>query len=629
MIVNKENFGQVFEIFKNSCDIAKFVSFDCEMTGLKFDIKTDPTKYDTQEYRYYKVKQVVEKFDLIQLGLTFFIEKEKDINNSNNNVNNGKEQYYLERSFTFYLFKTPQMKYFNNDKSLNIYSLESLSHPDSLKFLAQNNFDFNTLIRNGIHYNKLTYTDKIKNYLNNEKDIINNGSFFLSKENEKDLCDNIIKLTEFLLLTQLEKGQKKPTLLLKFNNKQTMNFLLGCNFKQILFIDNFNIQKLKGEENIVEIKITKNAEILEFETKYKSLDNFKELLRNNPKILYELRYQPQNMVNNGNNEYYINKLIEEELGFTKYIKYLCDKKIPIIGHNIYFDTMFIYDKLIGDLPDDFYIFKTEIHKYFPIIYDTKSISSRLKKYEKTSLDSLRRTINKNKYDSYVSFVEDIENGFNYYESNTNNEKLHDAGYDSKITGECFILMNKALENNYMTDNKNNNDTNKKKKKQKKDNNTINNVHIKYGFCNLSLFDQFKNISFISLIESDYGKVLWDTTEQSKDAYDSVEKSIINNFKNVFMIKFKWNLENKYLINNYEIANLFKNNEYDLNVIKIDYDKFLVEFYCENYNNEKDYNKIINIITEIKNKNSVINDKLIIDDVYPYDIFIAKFRDLFI
>ena len=77
MIVTIENYKNVFNIFKDSCDKAKFVAFDCEMTGLNIDLTTEPTKYDTQECRYYKIKQCVEKFDLIQLGLTFFIENKK------------------------------------------------------------------------------------------------------------------------------------------------------------------------------------------------------------------------------------------------------------------------------------------------------------------------------------------------------------------------------------------------------------------------------------------------------------------------------------------------------------------------------------------------------------------------
>ena len=631
MIVNKENYNQAFEIFKNSCDTAKFVSFDCEMTGLNLEIKTEPTKYDTQDFRYYKVKQGVEKFDLIQLGLTFFIEKEKEIENKDKK---GFEQYYLERSFTFYLFKNPQLKYFNNEKNRNIYNLESLSHPASLKFLSQNNFDFNELISKGIHYTKLAYIDKIKNYLINEKKIISNCSLFLSKENEKNLIENIIKLTEFLLLTKVESGQKKPILNLKFNTKQAMNFLLGCNLKQILYIENFNIQKSKSEENTVEVKLTKNAETVSFEIKYNSLDNFKSLLKNNPKMIYELKYNQQNLINTEVNDDYINKLIEEELGFSKYIKYLSDKKIPIIGHNIYFDTMFIYDKLIGDLPDDFYTFKQEIHKYFPIIYDTKTISSSLKKYEKTSLDALYRTTQKFKFNTYVSFIQDEENGFTFYKNRENNEKFHDAGYDSKITGECFVLMNKALENNYIIDNINNDNNNNKKKKKSKNNdknqNQNNNIEqVKYGFCNLNIFEQFENLSILSLIESNYGRVIWDTNKQNKEEYNNCESNLIKEkFSTVFMVKFKWNSEYSYLINNYEISNLFKNEFYDLNVIKIDYDKAFVEFSCENYNQEKNYNDIINIITKTKNNNNDINNKLIIDNIYPYESFISQYKDFF-
>ena len=624
MIVDNHNYKQVYELFKNSCDIAKFVSFDCEMTGLNLGIKTEPTKYDTQEYRYYKIKQGVEKFDLIQLGLTFFIEKEKE-------KENGIEQYYLERSFTFYLFKNPQIRYFDSEKNKNIFLQESLAHPASLKFLAQNNFDFNTLISKGIPYTKLKYIDKIKSYLLNEKNTINNCTFFLSKENEQDLIENIIKLSEFLLLTKVESGKKKPILNLKFNTKQAMNFLLGCNFKQILYVDNFNIQKSKSEENTVEVKITKNAEPASFDMNYDSLDNFKSLIKNSPKMIYELKYQQQTKLNDDEYDKYINKLIEDELGFSKYIKYLSDKKIPIIGHNIYFDTMFIYSKLIGDLPDDFYSFKQEIHKYFPIIYDTKTISSSLKKYEKTSLDSLHRTILKCKFNTYVTFVQDEDNGFNFYKNSENNEKLHDAGYDSKITGECFVLMNKALENNYITENSNNND-NKKKKKSKNDKNESNNsninISIKYGFCNLSLFEIFENITLMSLVESNYGKVIWDTDKQIKEDYLNGENILIKEkFKTVFMVKFKWNTDNSYLINNYEVANLFKNDHYDLNIIKIDCDKALVEFSCDNHNDEKYYNNIINIIKDIKNKNNEKNIKLIIDDIYPYEKFIESYKNL--
>jgi len=377
---------------------------------------------------------------------------------------------------------------------------------------------------------------------------------------------------------------------------------------------------------------------------YKILDDFKNSIRNNPKMIYELKYDLNNKINKNDEfmslweneekakEDVIEKQIQEELGFTNYIKYLSSKSIPIIGHNIYFDLMFIYDKFISDLPSDFYSFKSSLHKYFPIIYDTKYISSCETTYEsKTNLEILHKTIAKKKYDMYVKFEQDIENGF-CKEMND----LHDAGYDSKITGECFVLMNKALENNYVVNNPEIDKKNNKKKKKPKfeedsisENNNINNS-IKYGFCRLELFDKYQNIAQMSLVEVDYGKIILDINKQSKEEYLKNENYLINNiFRNVYVIKIKTNLnqENKFLLNNYEIANLFKNDELNMNVIKIDYDKFFIEFSDEandKIKNLDNKDEIRQLIEEVKNKKD--NNKLIIDEVYDYNSYINKFDD---
>ena len=94
-----------------------------------------------------------------------------------------------------------------------------------------------------------------------------------------------------------------------------------------------------------------------------------------------------------------------------------------------------------------------------------------------------------------------------------------------------------------------------------------------------------------------------------------------------MVKFQLNSDNSHIINNYEVANMFKNNHYDLNVIKIDCDKVFLEFSCENYNDDKDYINIINIIQDIKNINNKENIKLIIEDIYPYEQFIEIYKNL--
>ena len=212
--------------------------------------------------------------------------------------------------------------------------------------------------------------------------------------------------------------------------------------------------------------------------------------------------------------------------------------------------------------------------------------------------------------------------------------LHDAGYDSKITGECFVLMNKALENNYVVNNPEiDKKNNKKKKKPKFEEDSIsenNNNSIKYGFCRLELFDKYQNIAQISLVEADYGKVIFDTNKQSKGEYLKNENYLINYiFRNVYAIKIKTNINqmNIFLLNNYEIANLFKNNEFNMNVVKIDYDKFFIEFSEEKDEQNKDINekeKILKLIDEVKNNKE--NTKLIIDEVYDYNSFINKIFD---
>ena len=63
------------------------------------------------------------------------------------------------------------------------------------------------------------------------------------------------------------------------------------------------------------------------------------------------------------------------------------------------------------------------------------------------MDNVYKTVINNKYDSYIDFFPDAPNGFCLY-NDMERDKLHDAGYDSIITGLSFILLNKALQNKF-------------------------------------------------------------------------------------------------------------------------------------------------------------------------------------
>ena len=619
MLVYSENQKEAFETFKQACDESQYVSFDCEMTGLNLGTKTDGTKYDTQEFRYYKQKEVVSKLDLIQIGFTFYQEKskkiEKDKDNENRNEDNKEiieKKYYLERTFIFYLYKNSKLKLINED----LFDSELKAHPASLKFLNESHFDFNILIKKGIHFNKLLKEDEIRKALNEKKILLSNGAMFLSKDNEEKLIEKIISLTDYVI-----NGNKNDPKEIFFENKRMMIFFLGCNFKKLLFCNNFIITKSDKENTIIVRKkdggMTKN-----FKDKYQTFDNFKLVIRNDPNKIYQCRYQ----LGCFSNEDIVNELVKDELGFSLYIDYLCKKKIPIIGHNIYYDMMFLYDKLIGDLPDNFYRFKQKIHEYFPKIYDTKYISTVLtKKYkkcniEKTNLDNVYKTIIKDKFDTYVDFFPDAPNGFCLY-NDMERDKLHDAGYDSIITGRSFILLNKALENKFEIINVSQSKlgVGDKKVNQKDE------IIIKYGFADPSIFDEYINKTFMSLVEYENGIIKWNVGEngQKEEEYKKGDKELIeDSFKNVFMVKFKVP-EDGHIINIYEISEKFENDNYDICIVKTDYFSAFIEVGCDDYNHEKDYPKILELIKKIKNN----NEGLIIEQVYDAKQFYDDFRNI--
>ena len=619
MLVYSENQKEAFEIFKETCDNSKYVSFDCEMTGLNLSTKTDGTKYDTQEFRYYKQKEVVTKLDLIQIGFTFYLEKTKNIENIKDSEGKNEEKeiikkdFYLERTFIFYLYKNSKLKLIDED----LFDTELKAHPASLKFLNESNFDFNILIKKGIHYNKILNEDKIKEALNKRKILLSNGAMFLSKENESKLIDNIFILTEHILYGKNEDCE------ITFDNKRIMIFFLGCNFKKLLYINNFIITKSPNKENTIIIRKKENSTSTDkFNKKYTSFENFKLTLRNTPELIYECRYQ----LGCFSSDEKVKELVQDELGFSLYIDYLCKKKIPIIGHNIYYDMMFLYDKLIGDLPDDFFSFKKKVHEYFPKIYDTKYISTILtKKYkkcniEKTNLDNVYKTIMKDKFDTYVDFFPDAPNGFCLY-NDMERDKLHDAGYDSIITGRSFVLLNKALQNQFEITNVNKGSLGVGDNKMSKQEEII----IKQGFVDEKIFDEYINMTFMSLVECDNGIIKWNVGEngQKKEEYEKGEKELVEDtFKNVFMVKFKIPKDG-HLINIYEISEKFENDDYDICIVKTDSYSAFIEIGCDDYNHEKDYPKILDLIEKIKNN----NDILIVEKVYKANEFYDDFRNI--
>ena len=223
----------------------------------------------------------------------------------------------------------------------------------------------------------------------------------------------------------------------------------------------------------------------------------------------------------------------------------------------------------------------------------------LKKFEKTKLDDLYKILMKRNYNNYIKFYADVKNGFAIYNDFENN-KLHDAGYDSIITGRCFVLMCKAFENNFEIENQ-------KAITHKVGNKNIaeeKQIEIKFGFVNLDVFNKYLNISLMSIVDSDYAKINWDTDFENEEKFLENENKLINEtFISVFHVKF--NKEKfDHIINIYEIARIFENDDFNITVVKTDYFSAFVEFETDNYENDKD--NILKVIDEIKKNDKIDN-----------------------
>lgn len=103
----------------------------------------------------------------------------------------------------------------------------------------------------------------------------------------------------------------------------------------------------------------------------------------------------------------------------------------------------MYQQFVDDLPEDFEEFVEKYLTLFPHNYDTKCMATTLGLFNKTDLNSMAQNFSSNKkFKNYLDFEYDLNAHFNKYLSNN---KLHEAGYDSYLTGVCFGSMVKYLE----------------------------------------------------------------------------------------------------------------------------------------------------------------------------------------
>ena len=353
-----------------------FISFDLEMTGIDSDMNN--SLIDTPEIRYLKYKASAEKYKIIQLGLTLF-------------KFNSRKSYYEVSPYSFYLFPC------NSFSEDNLITCELRS----LLFNRKNGIDFNNWIKNGISYlNDRQYKELYRRILDDNVNL-NNEVIHINKNlDDYYECEKIIND-------------------IKTNFYNSMNI---CPNYMIKNIPNFQIQYIKNQLNdnlfFQRNKLEKGGTYI-FITKYKNEEEKKNLIK-------------KDIENN------LNKL-ERKKGVKHLYETILKKKKVLIGHNISLDILFLINSFGKTLPKTYNEFKEYISNNFEL-YDTKLIFNSLK-----DKSPILRNVNPILEQMFPILKSLSETLYNYKIVNTkdvfeNENNFHNAGFDSFITGICFLSL---------------------------------------------------------------------------------------------------------------------------------------------------------------------------------------------
>lgn len=299
------------------------------------------------------------------------------------------ENTYTAECFNFYLFPKP-VPFKNRQLSWQVTALE---------FLYKHNFEFNKFINEGISFLDEIDEQLLRDYVN--QDNLINKLEQLSYEEEDDIKHCRSKISGWI-----KKGPKEPSFKL-----DTSSPILQYLIQKELRTKFKNIWTTPGFKSVDVIQVT---------------NDMRKLLESEENNRLE------------------NALIDSYVGFSAVFRLLSSSNKPIIGHNILLDLMFMHQQFYRPLPDQYKEFKSNIHRLFPQIYDTKFLSFELKKL--FGRDEVNWRINSlSALYEYFTSTKGACLAFNSPKVTLNGESVdeknyHNAVWDAYFAGHIFIKM---------------------------------------------------------------------------------------------------------------------------------------------------------------------------------------------
>ena len=372
MEVTRDNFTEVLPRVLQGIEDASFVAFDLEMTGIfNSDKSKNNRKDDLPHRRYENMTGPASKYHIVQVGIVCF----------RRNSGSGHTASYSASAFNFYIFP---------EKGPDI-----IMSPSTIDFLRKNKMDFGKWINKGIPFADAKEEEWLKKrYLEPITDAEEADLIVLTRETDKEFFNrNWANLIEYVEDTTGEVPE--------YVFERCNTYLQRCIREQVRTRLPPHVLITKTDDG--RLKATKMTT--------QELD----------------AYKAQEKVNK-------ERIFQEKMGFRTIFRKLMNTRVPLVGHNCFFDILFILRWFDAPLENEFDLFRHRLASQLPAIYDTKYIAAcgiLGQRYEDTTLskcyqmfvtDRLRDVVS-------VSFMEGCE---------INEEKFHDAVWDAYCTGCVYI-----------------------------------------------------------------------------------------------------------------------------------------------------------------------------------------------
>eukprot|EP00039_Didymoeca_costata_P010148 m.136068 g.136068 ORF g.136068 m.136068 type:complete len:571 (+) comp14722_c0_seq5:1490-3202(+) len=410
--VTSENFEESFKLFSGCLQDAAFVSIDLEMTGIQLGAEAAFKRTDSPQDRYKKMKDVASHYSVIQVGLTLFCPK------------NDATFSFEACPFTFYVFPTERG------------SSEIRLNGSTVTFLNKHGMDWVKWIRNGVPYVNKNLEEKLNTKLTNFKSKI-------AEKSKKDTASSPTKNE-----SKAESGDKPPA--------KRQKVLLNTDSDR-LFVNNAiaNLQTWldrdcpEGKYDLPECNGFLRRAMHERLDDLGLGKEFRRETRDRKYIAVFRENEDERAKRDAEMLEAEEKSFVAKCGFRRVFTKLVDSRLPLIGHNLLYDILFVFHSFQGPLPDTLQEFKVQVNALFPCILDTKYISTFRKvkdnksdflqehNFEKgTDLESLYKQL---EGDKVMKLKEEFANCYK-----SENESYHEAGWDSLVTGCCFVQLCKLI-----------------------------------------------------------------------------------------------------------------------------------------------------------------------------------------